>query len=212
MNRLFEVTIEMMKRESTKNIDLALFLGVSAQVFGNWVSRESIPEKYAAKIAQFYKTDLSSLYDNDAKPIKKVPIVGAVSCGADVKSEKFEGFAPYKGNGKIEKLYCVIACGSNMAPEIEDKDEIICDTDTKINSGDIVHYKINDESAVKIYVKDEDADILQLVPYIQDRDFKTKTIRLDDSNIKITVAKVVAVNKIDIKSHQARLKLIGRAN
>ncbi|MDR1285251.1 MAG: helix-turn-helix domain-containing protein [Campylobacteraceae bacterium] len=211
MNRLFEVTSRMMKQESTKNIDLANFLKVSAQVFGNWVTRESIPEKYASQIAEYYKSDLNSLYDEDAKPIKKVPIVSTVNCGDDAKNNGYKGFASYKGDNKIEKLYCVIARGDNMSPEIEDGDEIICDPDAKIKSGDIVHYTIEKESAVKIYVKDEDADILQLVPYSQSKDFKTKTIRLDDKNTNLAVVKVVAINKLNMKSNQARLKLIGRA-
>ncbi|MDR1460976.1 MAG: helix-turn-helix domain-containing protein [Campylobacteraceae bacterium] len=211
MNKLFEITSKMMKQENTKNIDLAAFLEVSAQVFGNWVARESIPEKYASKIADYYKTDLTSLYDENVKPIKKISIINAVNCGNSTKNANYSGFASYKGDGEIEKFYCVIACGDNMSPEIEDGDEIICNPVAKIKSGDIVHYKIENENAVKIYVKDDDADIVQLVPYTQNKDFKTKTIRLDDENINLIVAKVVAVNKLNMKSNQARLKLIGRA-
>ncbi|MDR2080310.1 MAG: hypothetical protein LBP54_00275 [Campylobacteraceae bacterium] len=211
MNRLFETTIEMMKQEGTKNIDLALFLGVSAQVFGNWISRKSIPEKYTAKIAEYYKVDIAFLYDKEAKITKKVPIITFVNCGGGLCDEKIGGFAPYKGNGKTEKLYCLIAKGSNMSPEIEDGDEIICDLTAKIENGDLVHYKIDGENAVKIYVKDDDADILQLVPYIQSKDFKTKTIRLDGGGLNFTCAKVTAINKLKLRGNQARLKLIGRA-
>ncbi|MDR1006941.1 MAG: hypothetical protein LBL65_00040 [Campylobacteraceae bacterium] len=211
MNKLFETTIEMMKQETTKNIDLALFLGVSAQVFANWISRESIPEKYAAKIAEYYKVDIAYFYDKEAIVIKKIPIIATVNCGGGLGGEKIGGFAPYKGGGKIEKLYCLVAKGDNMSPEIENQDEIICERDAKIKVGDIVHYTLDDESAVKIYIKDEDADIVQFVPYIQSGDFKTKTIRLDDKNIKLTIVKVVAINKIEMKNAQARLKLIGRA-
>jgi SOS-response transcriptional repressor LexA len=210
MNRLFEATVEMMKQEATKNIDLAAFLGVSAQVFGNWISRDSIPEKYAAKIAEYYKIDLAYFYDKEAKIIKKIPIIAYVNCGGGYESKKIEGFAPYKGGGKIEKLYSLIAKGDNMSPEIEDGDEIVCESGAKIENGDIVHYKIDDEDAVKIYIKDEDADIIQFVPYIQSKDFKTKTVRLDSKSPNLTIAKVTAVNKIKMRSAEARLKLIGR--
>ncbi|MDR2100415.1 MAG: helix-turn-helix domain-containing protein [Campylobacteraceae bacterium] len=211
MNRVFEATSELMKHEGTKNIDLANFLQVSAQVFGNWVARESIPEKYAPKIAEYYRIDLNSFYDDKTTVVKKVPIIAFVNCGGGLCREKIEGFAPYRGNAKIDKLYCLIAKGSNMSPEIEDRDEIICERDAKINVGDIVHYTIDGESAVKIYIRDEDADIIQFVPYIQSGDFKTKTVRLDDKSLEFTMTKVTAVNKIEMKNTQARLKLIGRA-
>ncbi|MDR0408648.1 MAG: hypothetical protein LBH45_07030 [Campylobacteraceae bacterium] len=213
MNRLFEITHKMMKQENTKNIDLASFLQISPQVFGNWVARESIPEKYASKIAEYYKRDLNFLYDENAQPVKKIPIIGVASCGKEIKDDKqciSGGFALCKNDGKSENFYCVIACGDNMSPEIEDGDEVICDPNTKIESGDIVHYKIETENALKIYVKDDDADILQLIPYSSSVDFKTKTIRLDDKNASFVAAKVVAVNKLNMKNTQARLRLIGR--
>ncbi|MDR0761677.1 MAG: helix-turn-helix domain-containing protein, partial [Campylobacteraceae bacterium] len=206
MNRVFEATSKMMSQENTKNIELANFLQVSPQVFGNWVARESIPEKYAAKIAEYYKVDISYFYGKETQIIKKVPIISAVNCGSGSISEKIGGFAPYKGSGKIEKLYCLVAKGSNMSPEIEDGDEIICEKDVKISNGDIVHYTIDDENAVKIYIKDEDANIIQFVPYIQTKDFKTKTIRLDDKSPNLIIAKVTAINKIEMKNTEARLK------
>jgi phage repressor protein C with HTH and peptisase S24 domain len=209
MNKLFEATSKLMKQENTKNIELANFLQVSAQVFGNWISRETVPEKYASKIAEYYKMDLNSLYDDEVRSVKKIPIIGKTDCGSGGDKHKIDAFALYKGDNKAEKLYCVTACGNNMSPEIEDGDEIICDPKAKIENGDIVHYKIESEDAVKIYVKDEDADILQLVPYIQSKDFKTKTIINESADIAI--AKVIAVNKLKMKNTQARLKLIERA-
>ncbi|MDR1555315.1 MAG: S24 family peptidase, partial [Campylobacteraceae bacterium] len=162
------------------------------------------------KIAEYYKIDISFLYNSGVKPIKKVPIAGKTSCGDEAdNNHKSNDFALYKGDGKIENLYCVVACGNNMSPEIEDGDEIICDFKAKIENGNMVHYKIDGENAIKIYVKDDDAGILQLVPYVQSKDFKTKTII--NESVNITIAKVVAVNKLKMKNAQARLKLIGRA-
>ncbi|TWO21854.1 S24 family peptidase [Campylobacter hyointestinalis] len=48
-------------------------------------------------------------------------------------------------------LYAVIANGDSMIPEIDDGDEVICDPKADILSGDIVHYQINDESAIKVF-------------------------------------------------------------
>jgi SOS-response transcriptional repressor LexA len=99
-----------------------------------------------------------------------------------------------------------------MSPEIEDGDEVICDPDVDVQNGDMVHYTIGNEEAIKIYVRDEDAFILQFVPYNQSGTFKTRTIRLDDEEAnEVKISKVVSVNKLKFNNRAARLKMIGRA-
>jgi len=173
----------------------------------------SMPSKLFKKTAEFFGID--PLYFLDAKsdkmPVKKIKIVGTASCGGiDVSCEHCGGSANYNGEFYTDKLYCVVANGDSMSPEIEDGDEIICDPDAKVQNGDMVHYTIGNESAIKIFVKDEDAYIVQFVPYNQSDTFKTRTFRLDD-DVEVKIAKVVAVNKLKFNNRHARLKLIGRA-
>lgn len=173
----------------------------------------SLPSKLFKKTAEFFGID--PLYFLDAKsdklPVKKIKIVGTASCGgADINHYQSSGSATYNGDFYTDKLYCVVANGDSMSPEIEDGDEIICDPEIKVQNGDMVHYTIGDESAIKIFVKDEDAYIVQFVPYNQTEIFKTRTIRLDD-DIEVKIAKVVAVNKLKFNNRHARLKMIGRA-
>lgn len=72
----------------------------------------------------------------------------------------------------------MIACGDSMSPDIEDGDEVICDPERKPQHGDIVDYKIYNEKAIKIFVEDTDANIIQLIPYNQNPEFKIRTIDL----------------------------------
>lgn len=69
----------------------------------------------------------------------------------------------YSGEYYNDHLYCVIACCDSIATEIEDGDEIICDPTVPIQNGDIVHYTINGESAVKLYNKDESNNLIEFI-------------------------------------------------
>lgn len=211
MNKLYEATEALMIKKDVKNIELANYLGVSSQVFGNWVMRKTIPEKNAKKISEFFKIDLNQLYEPNQKPVNRVKIIGTASCGStDYNHYQASGTALYNGNFYTDRLYCVVASGDSMSPEIEDGDEVICDPDARVQNGDMVHYTIGNESAIKIYVRDEDAYIVQFVPYNPSDTFKTRTVRLDDDT-EIKIVKVVSVNKLKFNNRHARLKLIGRA-
>jgi phage repressor protein C with HTH and peptisase S24 domain len=119
-------------------------------------------------------------------------------------------FAYYSGEFWSKDLYCVIACGDGMSPNIEDRDEVICDPKRKPQHGDIIDYKIRNKRAVKIYVEDKEANIIQLIPYNQSPEFKIRTVRLDDEANDLTIAVVVAINKMRFQNRKARLKIIGR--
>jgi SOS-response transcriptional repressor LexA len=149
---------------------------------------------------------------NKTTMVRKIPIIGASSCG-DPISDDYHGneFAYYNGEFWTQKLYCVIACGDSMSPDIEDGDEVICDPERKPQHGDIVEYKIRNERAIKIYVEDVDANIIQLIPYNQSAEFKIRTIRLDDEEVNdLSISVVVAINKMRFHNRKARLKIIGR--
>lgn len=147
------------------------------------------------------------------KPVKTIPVVGITSCGnaiEDCFQEKGRS-CYYNGEFWTPKLYAIVACGESMSPEIDDGDEIICDPDAKIESGDIVHYRLHNETAVKVYNYDKDNHIIELIPYNPNPDFKTKVIRLEsDEADEIIYHKVVAVNKLLFNSKSARLKKVGR--
>lgn len=148
------------------------------------------------------------------RPIKQVPITGSASCGALNQSvyEDSNRFANFNGDHWKESLYCVIAAGDSMSPEIDNGDEVIIDPTIKAISGDLVLYKIGDEIAIKLLYEDKEAYILQFIPYNQSEDFKTRTFRLDDEEVmsELLIHKVVGVNKVKTNNRAARLKMVGR--
>lgn len=144
--------------------------------------------------------------------IKLVPIVGSASCGIPLPNsyQDIENKAFCKSEIWHSDLYAIIANDDSMTPEIDDGDEVICDPKADILSGDIVHYQINDESAIKVYFKDENIGVIEFVPFNQNGDFKTLKFRLDDDSVYIKMSKVIAINKSKMNNRQARLKAINR--
>ncbi|WP_373069866.1 LexA family protein [Sulfurimonas sp.] len=195
---------------------LADFIGETPVNVNRYIKgSRDIPVEIIPKIAEFFNVSTDYLLGNDIikSQVKTIPIIGTTSCGGTELSNHVEIGAVCYYNGAYYKdsLYCVVANGDSMAPEIEDGDEIICDPDVVPENGDMVHYTIENESAVKVFVKDEDAYIIQFIPYNANENFKTRTFRLDDeytANLKI--AKVVAVNKLKYNNRAARLRMIGR--
>lgn len=148
------------------------------------------------------------------KPVKMVPVTANASCGAvDISSlQDFTRKAYYNGEFWKESLYCVIANGESMSPEIDNGDEVIIDPEIEATSGDMVLYKLDDEYAIKVLVIDEDAHLMQFIPYNSSDEFKTRTIRIDDEDTmnRLVIHKVVSVNKLMFNNRAARLKMIGR--
>jgi phage repressor protein C with HTH and peptisase S24 domain len=197
--------------------------------FGFKISKESIAKykngsrtpspEFIENVLKLTGAKASDIFIGEVKvgrrEIKEVPIVGTASCGgADINYLQVEGMSCIINAEKWnEHLYCVIANGDSMSPEIDDGDEVIIDPNIKPINGDMVYYKIDEESAIKVLVVDEDAYILQFVPYNQSENFKTKTIRLDDEDTlnRLSYHKVVSVNKLKYNNRMARLRLIGRA-
>lgn len=200
---------------------LAKHLGISPVYITRYADEKysdvNMPRDYIKPTADFFNVSANYLLGDieNEKPVNFVPIVGTASCGNSEYSiyDETDRKTSYNGEFWKKSLYCVIACGDSMATEIDDGDEVIIDPDVKPVSGDMVYYTIDGESAIKVLFVDEDAYIMQFVPYNPSESFKTRTIRLDDEETleKLTFHKVVSVNKLKYNNRNARLKLIGRA-
>ena len=146
--------------------------------------------------------------------IKSVPITGTASCGVcDINVlQDLSLKALISADDWNKDLYAVIANGDSMANEIYDGDIAIIDPNIQLQSGDMVMYKIDDESAIKIFVNDRENNMYQFVPYNSNAHFKTRSIRLDDETLfdRLTMHKVVQVVSIKKNNRAARLKMIGR--
>ncbi len=206
----------------TSKADLARFLNVSAQSLSNWFSRNNIPEKYAPLLAFHFSKKVGRTITegfllgsrNNENTTKPVPVMGTASCGnCDINILQDDSLqVSISETDWNEHLYAVIANGDSMATELYDGDRAIIDPNIKPVSGDIVYYKIDDESAIKVLVIDKDAHIMQFVPYNHSDCFKTKTIRLDDEDTmsRLIYHKVVDTINSKRNNRAARLKMIGR--
>lgn len=145
--------------------------------------------------------------------VKLVPIIGEASCGAPACSDcQIDGKSTYISSEDWNKnLYAVTACGDSMLPEIENGDEIICDPTIKVISGDVVHYKINGEDAIKVYYDNIELHAIEFIPYNPNEVFKVKSIRKDSEEIKdVIIAKVIRINKKGFNNRSARLQIVRR--
>lgn len=178
--------------------------------------QRQIPNSLLPIIARELNISIDELLDSEIveRKVSLVPVIGTASCGGTeinhLQDENKKAY--YNGDFWKQSLYCVIANGDSMSPEIDDGDEVIIDPDVPCQHGDMVYYKIDDESAIKVLAIDKEAHIMQFVPYNSSETFKTKTIRLDDEETieRLSYHKVVSVNKLKFNNRAARLKLIGR--
>ncbi len=169
--------------------------------------------KVMEALSDILNVSIDELMQNEKSyPVKMIPVLGTASCGSpDINHLQDARLVPYHGEFWHDKLYCVIANGDSMAPEIEDGDEVICDPTVTPKNGDIVHYKLYGESAIKVFFEDEDAYIVQFIPYNSNENFKTKTVRKDSDEYEdLDISVVVAINKLKFTNRKARLRLIGR--
>lgn len=166
-------------------------------------------------IAEFLGVEASSLllgFSDEYASVKYVPIVGEASCGMPITNEYQENAKTYyHGDFWHKDLYALKACGDSMAPDIEDGDEVVCDPNVTVLDGDIVHYVIDNENAIKIYFENIHTNFIELIPYNQQENFKTKYIQKgSEEHAKITITKVVSINKLRINNRKARLRLVGK--
>lgn len=177
------------------------------------------PEIEKIKVmAEILKTPFSSLatIDNEItnelvreySPVKQIPIVGTASCGIPTQNAYQEADAYTSVGAKCwnEELYAVIADGDNMSPLIEKGDEVICDPLATVESGDVVHYQLDGESTIKIYV--EKGAKIYLVP--QNKDFETVEFKKDNERLEcIHKVKVTDIKKSLRNGRKARLRELG---
>lgn len=189
--------------------------------FGYIISKESISKYrngtrtpdplFIKNILKILKIEnANALFSPDSKPVKKIPIIGTCE-HVNIDGYQSKEFVMYDSESWHEKLYCVIAVGDSMSPEIDNGDKIICDPTIQLEDGDIVHYCIDNKSGIKVYVKDESVGIIQLIPYNTSETVTAINIRVDSVEhdiLKLSV--VVTVIKPHLNNRAARLKRVSR--
>lgn len=221
--KTFEIVKNLMKEHKiTKQTDLARIIYKKdkidtkerVKVSSYLAGMVNFPDDTLKTIAEYFSVSLDFLNGMDETKTKLVPIIGTASCGScDINALQDTSLKVSISETDWNKnLYAVIANGDSMATELYDGDKAIVDPNIKPVSGDIVYYKIDDEAAIKVLVIDEEAHIMQFIPFNHSECFKTKTIRLDDED---TMSRLVCHKVVDTISNKrnnraARLKMIGR--
>ena len=218
MDKLFSKNLRkfMNERKMTGEY-IGDLMGRSKASIIHWANGRRFPnnEDDIRQLAAILGVTVEDLFAKDPNRVYKIKRIGYVSCGGSIYNADYVAEGSYCLYGEDDwnpELYCLIATGNSMSPEIDDGDEVICDPTAHIQHGDMVHYELNGESAVKVFIDHKSDGIIQLKPYNQTETFKTRTIRIDDEafeNIKMN--KVVSVNKRHYNNRAARLRMVGES-
>lgn len=201
------------------NAKLARHLGVKATFITRWSDEKypcRFPVEYYEKTAEFFNISPNYFFNDENSElfydIKFIPIIGEASCGIplensyqDCKNKTFT-----LRNEWNDKMYAIIASGDSMSPDIESGDTVICDPTAQILSGDIVHYQIGNESAIKVYCEKPKIGVVEFMPINRNGEFETLSYRTDDDYFGfIKMVKVVKINKSVTNNRKERLRKLG---
>ncbi|MBR8466199.1 hypothetical protein KDE13_07585 [Campylobacter sp. faydin G-140] len=214
----FLLVKQTMKKLEITQQDLADFLtsrGIVTPIdtvkswFRSDDSRRAVPEIPRIKlIGEFLKLDANQMIlgFDDVIPVKQIPIVGSASCGIPDTStlQETDIYTYTLAKDWNSEMYAVIANGDSMSPMIEDGDQVICDPTLDIMDGDLVHYQVDGESAIKIYKKDTKNKQHIFIPINQD--FETKRF---DIKMEIRMIKVTDIQRSVRNNRKARLRALG---
>ncbi len=191
--------------------ELAKLIGVSRNAITNYEKNSNTPTyENMKKLSNILGVNLANQETN----VKAIPIISTASCGSVelncLQDEKMQTFI--SENEWNKDLYAVVACGDSMATEIYDGDIAIIDPFAKVQNGDMVYYRIDEESAIKVFFEDDDNYLINFIPFNTNENFKIRTIRKDDkdTNDRLIYHKVVHVVSSKKNNRAARLKIIGR--
>ena len=221
----FQRAKELMREKKIDQKDIVFYLsekGINYTIDGvkNWFRRDegarTNPEIQALRaLAELFKVSLDELIigaSNTVKQniLKRVPIVGSASCGIpDTNAyQEVDEYTYCPADEWNEEMYSVIANGSSMEPDIEEGDELLCDPQATVKDGDIVHYQLDGEGAIKVYVLLSAKNKFCFVP-INDK-FPTKEFEDTlENRERLRMVKVIKFNRSLENGRMSRLKSLG---
>jgi len=185
-------------------------MGVSKGAISHWCNDIRSPNTDdILRLSEILNVDVSNFFSDKLSKVVKIKVSSEASCGLPISGIEINEDVYVSEEDYNARMYAVKAVGDSMMPEINDGDRVICDASTNVQSGDLVHYKVNNESAIKVYIKDEELDVLQFVPFNSNGEFRTTSFKIEDS-LDIQIAKVVDIISNKRNNRAARLKSIGR--
>lgn len=221
----FQRVKELMREKNISQNDIVFYLaekGINYTLDGvkNWFRKKentrNNPEIQTLRaLAELFETNLDELITGASDtpkqtPLRRVPIVGSASCGVPELNayQDVDTYTYCPADEWNEEMYSVIANGSSMEPDIEEGDELLCDPKATFMDGDIVHYSIDGEGAVKVYAVIPSKNKFCFIP-INDK-FPTK--EFDDTpeiRDRLRIVKVIKFNRSLENGRMSRLKSLG---
>lgn len=211
-----KITYEKLAEKMTEN-----GFSVTAIAIHKWMAKKDPIRPTINNIIAISKTiniPLNNLIQQEIfKPdiisnVKSVKIIGEASCGLPISNEYQDKNSEIYISENFYKpeLYAVRATGDSMMPEVNDGDILICDPTENFINGDLVHYILFSDSAIKIFLKDKSNNI-QFKPLNLTKNFITITIMANDTDMleNLTISKVVSIVRNLNNSRKIRLKMIG---
>ncbi|QCD52823.1 XRE family transcriptional regulator [Campylobacter sp. RM16192] len=211
---------ELMREKKIQQKHIMFYLAEKGVIYSddgikNWFRTDETqrrdPEMNTIKLlAEFFMVSIDELiigsWAENIFPLRQIPIVGSASCGIPENNALQEAnkYTYCNEQDWNEEVYAVIANGDSMAPTIEEGDEVMCDPRAEILDGDIVHYEINGECAIKTYKIDSKNKKILFIPI--NKSFKTKEF---DENTNIRMVKVMDVRKSLKNNRKERLRALG---
>lgn len=165
-------------------------------------------------IGECLKLDANQMISGfgESGSFQKIKIIGEASCGAPISNNyQCDDFALLPEDCCTKDLYAVIASGESMMPKIDDGDQVICDPKAELMTGDLVHYMLFEESAIKVFVKNDKEKYYRFSPINQTANFRSTTIFFDEKEAmeNLKMAKVVNIIKNTQNNRKENLKLAG---
>jgi len=192
---LFSINLRrIMDHKKLTGEKLGELVGVGKSTVINWANGSRFPnEESIRKLVSVLDISYNQLFwgDEQITMSKKIPLIGLAHCGEPAIYD-LNGYEPIIVPDNIYKkgMYAVKAEGDSMLPKISSGDLLYCLSENivQINNGDIVHYKLNEDSGIKKYKINEAKTIISLVPL--NSEYEIINIHCDDY-VELSMAKVV---------------------
>jgi len=157
------------KKAKMSQDDLAEKIGVNRVAISNYEQDKNTPTLSNLNKIKAVLNLSADYFDAKKQKIRPTlrPLIGAAPCGVpttyyyDGDIEMIE--AP---TGVNEHAYYIRADGDSMSTRINHGDLLLCDPDTIVESGHIVHFEWDGEHGVKKYV--EQGGLKMMVPFNND--------------------------------------------
>ncbi|PEU86008.1 XRE family transcriptional regulator [Bacillus cereus] len=162
-----------LNRNGISQTDLANELNIPETTFSNWMQAKTYPRPDKMQmLADYFKITRSDLteeeqnYDGECPISVRIPVLGAIACGAPILAEQNYGeyrceATDHLPNGKLVYLE---AKGNSMEPTIPNGAYVMIREQPDVESGEIAAVLVNGDTEVTLKRIKKQGNIIMLMP------------------------------------------------